>query len=93
MQYLPSTWKAHSTAVYGEVRAKTPEREWYVAVTMIEKWLEAGHDERAISRLWNQGNTGPCVRGTNTHGVKYDSCAYQEAIMNNIRNNQLALLQ
>lgn len=93
MQYLAGTWRLHSMQVYGEIREKTPEREWYVAVTMIERWLESGHDERAIARLWNQGNVGQCVRGVNKHGVRYDSCAYQEAIVNNIRNNRLALLQ
>ena len=83
MQFMRSTYVAYAKQVYGEYREMTPEREWYVAVMMIESWLQQGHDVGAIARTWNQGNTGPCVRGVNKHGVRYDSCAYQVAVVSN----------
>jgi len=77
---MPATWRSHSHQVFGEVLPKTPEREWLVAVRMIEKWLDQGYDERGIARIWNQGNAGPCVRGINRHNVAYDSCAYEQKV-------------
>jgi hypothetical protein len=77
---MPATWQAHSRQVFGEVLPKTAEREYLVAVRMIEKWLNEGHNEGAVMRIWNQGNAGACVRGINRHGVAYDSCAYEQKV-------------
>ncbi len=38
-------------------------------------------DEDNVARIWNQGNAGPCVKGTNSKGVKYNSCAYEKKIL------------
>jgi len=59
----------------------TPSREKYVAYKMIEKWLAQGIAPNAISRKWNQGNTGPCRKGVNKYNVEYDSCAYEQKVM------------
>ena len=67
--------------VYGKVLEKTPEREWYVAKAMIQKWLDSGLDEGAVARTWNQGNPGPCVKGINKYNVPYDSCTYEKKIL------------
>jgi hypothetical protein len=90
MQYMPGTWRAYSTKVYGKVLEKTPEREWYVTVKMIEMWLSQGHDADNIARIWNQGNAGPCVKGTNKYGVAYDSCAYERAVVSIYQEKVLA---
>jgi hypothetical protein len=81
MQYMPGTWAHHSQQVYGQVMEKTPDREWFVAVTMIERWIEHGHSEMDISKIWNQGHTGKCSSGVNKHGVRYDSCAYVKKVL------------
>lgn len=83
MQFMRATYVAYAQQVYGEYREMTPEREWYVAVMMIDGWLNRGYDVGAVARTWNQGNTGPCVRGVNKHNVPYDSCAYQVAVVKN----------
>jgi hypothetical protein len=59
----------------------TPINEYYVALHKIQAHLNQGHDEGDIARIWNQGNAGPCVAGTNKHGVKYDSCAYERKVV------------
>lgn len=77
-QFLPSTWNAYSKEVYGDVLPITVEREHFVVVTKIEKWLLQGKTNRDILLIWNQGNSGECSSGINKHGVPYDSCAYAE---------------
>ena len=81
MQYLPSTWRAHSHTVYGEVREMTPIRERYVATKVIVSWLAEGLTAKQIALRWNAGNAKQCSRGVNKHGVKYDSCAYQNSVL------------
>lgn len=81
MQYMPNTWRAHSQEIYGAVLEKTPDREWFVAVSMIEKWIEEGLSDSQIALLWNQGHAGKCSSGVNKYGVKYDSCAYARQVI------------
>lgn len=77
-QFLPSTWNAYSKEIYGEILPITEEREHFVVEAKVEKWLKKGKTSRDIFLIWNQGNSGECVRGINRHGVPYDSCAYAE---------------
>lgn len=78
---MPGTWKYHSSLVYGEVKPKTPEREWFVAVTVIERWLDEGLSEAQVALRWNAGGATRCSSGINKYGVKYDSCAYQRKVL------------
>lgn len=84
LQYLDATWKAHSMLILGEVRAMEPEVERYVAVRMVERWLAQGYTKSQIPLLWNQGNVGRCGAGVNRHGVKYDSCNYQNKVLSRL---------
>jgi hypothetical protein len=84
LQYLKGTWVAHSQEILGEVREMVPEVERYVAMKKIERWLEAGYTVAQIPLLWNQGNTSPCKAGVNKHGVKFDSCAYQNKVLSRL---------
>lgn len=77
-QYMPGTWRGYSLEVYGEVLPQTPERAQHVTYTKVLAWLEEGYSPRDIFLTWNQGNRGPCIRGTNDLGVEYDSCSYAE---------------
>jgi hypothetical protein len=81
MQYMPATWRAHVIEVCGEFLPKTPEREWYVAVTMMDKWLSQGMTEAQVALRWNAGNATRCSSGINRHGVAFDSCAYQRKVL------------
>jgi hypothetical protein len=67
--------------IYGQVLEKTPDREWYVATRMIQKWLDSGMTEAQIALRWNAGGATRCSAGTNKYGVEYDSCAYQKKIL------------
>lgn len=82
-QYLPSTWKAYSTIVAGEVLVQTDENEVFITKGMVRKWLTEGKSPRWIFLEWNQGKgdgwgpgTKDCYAGVNKHGVAYDSCDY-----------------
>jgi len=81
-QFMPSTWATYSKEVYGEVLPITEEREHFIVEAKIEKWIAQGKSDRDILLIWNQGNSGECVRGINRHGVPYDSCAYAEKGLN-----------
>lgn len=84
-QHMPATWKHHSVLVYGEVKVMTPEREWYVATKLIDKWLSEGMSEAQIALKWNAGGATRCSSGVNSHGVSYDSCAYQKKVLAQLR--------
>lgn len=75
-QFMPSTWKAYSKEVFGEIKDQTKESSHTVVVEKIYKWKQQGYSDKDILLTWNQGNKGPCKTGTNKYGVKYDSCAY-----------------
>lgn len=34
-----------------------------------------------IAKVWNQGNTGPCKKGVNSLGVKFNSCQYVKELL------------
>ncbi len=84
-QYMPGTWKLYSQEVYGVVKEKTPEREWFVTITMLERWLKEGMSEAQIALRWNAGGATRCSSGVNRHGVAYDSCAYQKKVLAMLR--------
>lgn len=75
-QYMPSTWRMFSIEVFGEIREQTPIIERYVTTQMIESWMDRGDTASQIALRWNAGGARQCSSGTNSHGVKYDSCAY-----------------
>ncbi len=83
-QFMPTTWAGWSKRVLGYVAKQTPVNERYVALHKIQHHMDQGHTNGDIFLIWNQGNAGPCKVGTNSKGVKYNSCSY--------RNNGLALL-
>lgn len=78
---MPETWRYWSKRVIGYVADQTPINERYVALHKIQEHLNAGYNEAAVARIWNQGNAGECVRGTNSKGVAYDSCKYEQKIL------------
>lgn len=82
---MPATWRHHSMVIYGEIKEKTPEREWYVATKMIDMWLSQGMSERQIALVWNAGNAKKCSSGVNKLGVAYDSCEYVRSVLAMLR--------
>jgi hypothetical protein len=82
---MPSTWNHHSQLVYGEVLEITANRERYVVHMLLEMWLNAGLDEKAIALRWNAGGAKQCSSGINKHGVEFDSCAYQHKVLAQLR--------
>lgn len=77
-QFLPSTWAAYSTEVFGYVAEQTAENAEHVTFSKVLGWLEEGLTERQIFLIWNQGHAGQCKAGVNKYGVPYDSCAYAD---------------
>lgn len=84
-QFMPSTWAGWSKTVLGYVAEQTPATEYYVALKKIQHHINQGYSDADIARIWNQGNAGACVRGTNSSGVAYDSCAYEKKVMAYLR--------
>lgn len=80
-QWMPGNWERQSKKYFGYVAPMTLINETYLMTLMINEQIESGHDVASIARLHNQGNAGPCVRGVNSAGVKYDSCAYQNKVL------------
>ena len=84
-QFMASTWSYWSKVAIGYVAPQTEINERCVALYKIQQHLNEGYSDAAIARIWNQGNAGQCVRGTNKWGVKYDSCAYERKVMAYLR--------
>lgn len=81
-QYMPTTWEAYSLDVFGFVAEQNIENAKKVTHEKISQWLDSGLSPREIFLIWNQGNSGQCSSGINSHGVKYDSCEYAEKALN-----------
>lgn len=81
LQFLASTWATWSTQILGYVAPRTLINERYVAVRMVDSWLNQGLSERQIALMWNQGTPGPCRAGVNKYGVPYDSCQYAAKVL------------
>ena len=77
LQYMPSTWAYHSTEVMGEVVPLTDGNERYVATQVISWWLAEGLTPEEASLKWNSGGLTH-RKGTNKHGIAYDTYAYVE---------------
>ena len=78
---MKGTWTYWSQKAIGYIAPQTEKNERYVALFKIQEHLNQGYSESDIARIWNQGNAGKCVRGTNKFGVAYDSCAYEQKVM------------
>jgi hypothetical protein len=73
---MPGTWSYWSQQVFGYVEKMSPVNEEYVALRKIQHHIDQGYSDKEIALIWNQGNASPCKAGTNSKGVKYDSCNY-----------------
>lgn len=78
---MPDTWAYWSKKVFGYIETQSPVNEEYVALHKIQHHLDDGYNEAQIALIWNQGHAGNCKAGTNSKGVKYDSCAYRDKVL------------
>jgi len=74
--YLLQTWQEYAREIIGYVPERTEANERYVTIKKIQRWLDQGKDPETIFLIWNQGREGACRAGINSHGVRYNSCAY-----------------
>jgi len=86
MQFMRATYVAYAQQVYGEYREMTPEREWYVAVMMIDGWLQKGYTATQIAATWNSGSpyNWENKQGINKQGVAYDVPMYVRKVLANL---------
>ena len=80
-QFMSSSWTAWSTDYVGYVMPKTEGNARYLATLRVSDLLNQGHSAEDMFKIWNQGNTGECIRGINKYNVAYDSCAYVKKAM------------
>lgn len=78
---MPDTWRYWSKQVYGYVATMTAENEYTVSLYKIQNHLNEGHTPAKVALIWNQGHAGECKAGTNSKGVAYNSCAYQQKVL------------
>jgi len=78
---MPSSWTYWSTVAVGYVAPQNNENQHYVALYKIQYHLNQGYNEAEVALIWNQGNASACKSGVNSHGVPFNSCAYQQKIL------------
>lgn len=87
-QFMPLTWRAYSSDVFGHVVKQTPENQDAVAIEKIKFFLEIGYSPLEIAAIWNSGGrTWIGKKGVNSKGVSYNVEAYVkdfEKLYNNI---------
>lgn len=85
-QFTPDTWKNYSRQVYGKEVPMNNDTETNVVKNKVSKWIDAGMTTSQIASMWNAGEDHPDAykenwRGTNSHGVKYDTPAYAAGVL------------
>lgn len=79
-QYLDSTYRDYAKKVLGYVPRRSYINERYVAVLMIQKWLNQGYSVYEIGLIWNGGEAKE-KKGINSHGQEYDSARYARTVV------------
>lgn len=85
-QFTPDTWRNYSEQVYGKEMPLNNDNETYVVKQKILKWIGQGKTTSQIASMWNAGEAHPDAykenwRGTNSHGVKYDTPTYASNVL------------
>ena len=81
---MPETFRHQSIKVLGYIAKPTLINQQYITTLTIQNMLEKGMSPERIARTWNQGNDSPCKSGTNSKGVKFNSCQYVATVINNL---------
>jgi hypothetical protein len=84
-QFLPSTFNSLSKKYLGKIVPMTPENQREVAILVIDDMVKKGYTKEQIALWWNSGQTKRCSAGINRFGVKFDSCAYVQKVVANIK--------
>lgn len=84
-QFMPATWKDWAGKYLGKADAPmTPANQDKVAKARIDDLLKQGYNAYQIALIWNGGS--PTIKsGTNKYGVKYDTGAYANKIINELK--------
>lgn len=85
-QFTPDTWANYSNQIYGKPMPLNNDNETYVVKQKVLKWIDEGKTTSQIASMWNAGEGNPDAykenwRGTNSHGVKYDTPAYATNVL------------
>lgn len=85
-QFTPDTWANYSQQVYGKLMPLNNDNEAYVVKQKVLKWIDEGKTTSQIASMWNAGENHPDAykenwRGTNSHGVKYDTPTYAANVL------------
>ena len=86
-QFTPNTWNNYSQQIYGKQMPLNNDNETYVVQQKVLKWIDQGYNTSQIASMWNAGEGNPNAykedwRGTNSHGVSYDTPAYASGVLN-----------
>lgn len=86
-QFTPGTWKTYSREVFGSEQPLNNDNETYVVKQKVLKWIGEGKNTSQIASMWNAGEGNQNAykenwRGTNSHGVSYDTPTYAKNVVN-----------
>lgn len=86
-QFTPATWKQYSKQIFGHEVPLNNDNETHVVQQKVLKWINEGKTTSQIASMWNAGESHPDAykenwRGTNSHGVAYDTPAYATNVLN-----------
>jgi len=79
-QYQQPTWEYYANIVLGYVPPRTYINERYVAVQMIQRWLNQGYTPYEIGLKWNGGEAKE-KSGVNRYGQKFDTAVYGRKLL------------
>lgn len=84
-QFMPSTWKQWAGEFLGNSNAQpTKQNQDFVAQSKINQLINAGYNAEEIALIWN-GGTPQRKKGVNQYGVSYDSGAYANKVINQLK--------
>jgi uncharacterized protein YoaH (UPF0181 family) len=81
-QFMPSSWGAWASKYLGDRNAPmTKDNQDKVAIKKVQDLLDQGYSPREVALVWNGGQ--PIQKsGINKFGVKYNSGAYADKVLN-----------
>ncbi len=85
-QFMPATWNQWASKYLGNPNAPmTQMNQDIVAQKKIDELLKQGYTAKQIALIWN-GGTPVVKKGVNKYGVRYDSGAYSNKVINTLNN-------
>lgn len=84
-QWMPGQFENASKECEGYVVPMTKDNERYILACRVNKQLVKGRTAYEIALIHNSGGINE-IKGVNKYGASYDTVAYANAVLKNIKN-------